>query len=279
MSKDYFKIAKEVAVEILTKKGKTISEKIFIVALIASLKKKLGKLDKRHTSKSRFRSETFRVIIKTKDWRNDIIQINDGKFSLTSWLKTLPETEVDSDYDWKNIGIEEAKFKTLNLLKKLDNYKFEELVKIVIEKNYPGFSAFTTSKTGDGGIDVKATMPSIMHEGKNIALFAQAKKFKGSVDSPHARTFIGSVNKFHINQKWEAFHALFVTTGKFTNGFIKDLKESDMTGVNFDYWDREKLTDKLFQYGLGMTFTINTEFWDDLDFKLIPKSLEIEKTI
>ena len=108
MSKDYYKTVKEAAIELLKKKGEPLSEKIFIIGLVALLKKKLGKEDRRHTSRSRFRSETFRFIINTKDWRNNIVQINNGKFSLTSWLKELPEHQVDSDYDWKNVEIGRA---------------------------------------------------------------------------------------------------------------------------------------------------------------------------
>ena len=69
---------------------------------------------------SKLREDIFKYVIETKEWKKEIVRINDGKFSLTKWLKDLPENQVDSDWDWKEIGIEEAKFKTLNLLKKLN---------------------------------------------------------------------------------------------------------------------------------------------------------------
>lgn len=273
MTKDYYKSVKELAVELLKKKGEPLSEKIFIVGLIASLKKVLGKDDKRHSSKIRFKSETFRLIVNTSDWRNDIVQINNGKYSLTCWLKELPDNQVDSDFDWKNIGIHEAKFKTLNLLKKLDPFKFEELVGKLIEECYPGFKSEVTKKTGDMGIDVRAYKESEVQKGKRQALFAQAKCFKGTVGRDQADKFVGAVKEFHNSENWEAFYALFVTTGKFAPDFRQKLKNSEEKGVNFISWDGAELVKILFSLGWGMTFSINTQFWDELDSKLIPKDL------
>lgn len=277
MNNEYYKIVTEAAIEKLKAYGKPMSEAEFTRSLVALLKKKHGKDDKRHSSKVRFRKETFKYVIETKEWKDNITPINEGKYSLTSWLKDLPDNQVDSDWDWKNIGMAEAKFRTLNLLKKLDPFKFEELVRVLIEALYDGFKAETTRKTGDMGIDVKAFKESNVHKGKRQAFFAQAKCFKGVVGRENADKFVGAVKEFHNSENWEVFYALFVTTGKLQDSFRQKLVNSEEKGVNFICWDGDELTDKLFQLGWGLSYSINTDFWNDLDSKLIPKEIDNEK--
>lgn len=77
MSDNYFEIVIEVAILKLKSANKPLSENEFTRSIVALLKKKLGKDDKRHSSKVRFRKEIFRYIIETSEWKKEIVQTND----------------------------------------------------------------------------------------------------------------------------------------------------------------------------------------------------------
>lgn len=192
-------------------------------------------------------------------------------------MKNLRKAQTDSDWNWNNVDIDTAQTKTLYLLKKIDPFKFEYLVKNMIEKLFNGFKAETTRKTGDMGIDVRAYKSSETQSGKRQALFAQAKRFKGTVSRDNADKFIGAVKEFHNEENWETFYAIFVTTGKLPESFKQKLKNSEEKGVNFISWDGKELVDKLFQLGWGVNFSIDIKFWDDLESALIPKEIDNEK--
>jgi len=85
------------------------------------------------------------------------------------------------------------------------------------------------------------------------------------------------VKEFHNKENWEVFYALFVTTGKLSGTFRQKFSNSEEKGVNFICWDGEELLDKLFQLGWGMNFSIDVDFWENLDPKLIPKKIDNEK--
>ncbi len=67
MDKEYFDLVTEAAIEKLSTVNRPLSENEFVRGLVALLKKKHGKDDTRHSSKVRFRKETFRQIINTQN--------------------------------------------------------------------------------------------------------------------------------------------------------------------------------------------------------------------
>jgi len=277
MDKEYFKIVIVTAIDKLNSSKKPLSESEFTRSLVALLKKKHGKNDTRHSSKIRFRKETFKFIIETQEWKDEIVLINNEKYALKSQLKDLPQVQTDSDWCWSEIHIEEAQQKTLNLLKKLDPFKFEELVKKLIEGYFIGFKAETTRKTGDMGIDVKAYKDSEIQKDKKQAMFAQAKCFKGTVTRDNADKFIGAVKEFHNKENWETFYGLFVTTGTLPDSFKQKLTNSEEKGLVFICWDGQELVKKLFQLGWGIKYSIHIDFWENLDSNLIHKEFDNEQ--
>jgi hypothetical protein len=270
MDVDYYKIVTITAVERLSQSKKPLSENEFTRGLVASLKKKHGKDDLRHSSKIRFRKEIFKYIVETPGWKNEIVQINNKKFALKSWVPDLPPSNTDPDFDWHNVPLEIAEEKVLKLLKKTNPFKLEELIAKMIERMY-GYKAEVTRKTGDMGIDVICYKDDFTTEGKKQAMYIQVKGFEGTVGRDNADKFIGAVKEYYKKEKWSKFDGLFITTGKFPPSFQTKLENSSETGINFFCWDGKKLVKNLIGLGWGINYSIDLNFWNDSDSTLIPK--------
>lgn len=268
MDKDYIKIVIEVAKEKLKLSNKPLSENEFTRSLVALLKKKHGKSDNRHSSKTRFRREVFKYLIETDDWKEEIIQTNDKRFALK--CMDLPASKTDLDWYWNNVDINTVRVKILNILKKIDPFKFEVLVGRMIEEIFD-YKAQVTSKTGDMGTDIIAFKDDVTQKEKKQAMFVQVKRFKKTVGREVADSFIGAVQEYYEKEKWSRFDGLIVTTGTFPDSFREKLKRSEKSGINFSCWDGKELTDRLIKLGWGINYSIDINFWNKFDSSLVPK--------
>ena len=271
MDEKYLKIVIETAIDRLESSDKPLSENEFTRGLVAYLKKKLGKDDIRHSSKVRFRKEIFKYVIETSDWKEKIVQINNKKYALKIWVKDLPATQTVSDWDWSDIDLETAKEKVLNVLKKMDAYKFEHLIKDMIEEMYD-YEAKVTQRSGDLGTDIIGYKDDPKQNDNKQVICAQVKRFKGTVGRGYADSFIGAVE---FEENWSSVEGLFVTTGHYPDSFYEKLKrKSKEKGVYFHCWDGKQLVENLINLGWGVNYSIDLNFWNNLDSAIVPKEIK-----
>lgn len=127
------------------------------------------------------------------------------------------------------------------LTQQLSPEGFERLVQRMVRES--GFVAVeVTGRTGDGGIDGKgiARINGFM----SFHVLFQCKRYKGSVGSSEIRDFRGAM-------VGRADKGLFITTGTFTTGAIKEATRDGAPPI--DLVDGDELAEKLKELSLGVT--------------------------
>jgi restriction system protein len=127
------------------------------------------------------------------------------------------------------------------LTQQLSPEGFERLVQRMLRES--GFVAVeVTGRTGDGGIDGKgiARINGFM----SFHVLFQCKRYKGSVGSSEIRDFRGAM-------VGRADKGLFITTGTFTTGAIKEATRDGAPPI--DLVDGDELAEKLKELSLGVT--------------------------
>jgi restriction system protein len=127
------------------------------------------------------------------------------------------------------------------LTQQLSPEGFERLVQRMLRES--GFVAVeVTGRTGDGGIDGKgiARINGFM----SFHVLFQCKRYKGSVGASEIRDFRGAM-------VGRADKGLFITTGTFTTGAIKEATRDGAPPI--DLVDGDELAEKLKELALGVT--------------------------
>ena len=203
-----------------------------------------------------------------------IYQTADKKYVLAQDSKHYEEQlKTELEWNWHDVSKNLAKKNILNILHKIDSSKFEYFVRDVVKKAFPDVSFEVTVSTGDMGIDIFGTRKDPTHRDRKEAICIQVKNFKGTVGRPEADKFVGAVQSI-INDKnnnFSKFEGLFITSGKFPKSFNEKLCSSSKTGVTFACWDGDELTEKILALGLGVKYSIDIDFWKDIDSKLLNK--------
>lgn len=99
-------------------------------------------------------------------------------------------------------------------------------------------------------------------------MLVQVKKFNGPVGREYANQFIGAVGDY-LKGDWSSFTGLFVTSGTFAKSFHEKLKRQEKTGVNYTCWDGLKLVRYILEHGIGIKYSVDSEFWNTLDPTLL----------
>lgn len=273
MDEQYKQAIIECAKAKLERAGKSLSADELSRGIVSLLKKNYGKEDPRHSSKSRFRSQSFKTVIETAEWRKAIKQ-NPNKKYLTAakFDETLDGLELNSIWNWQNETMEIATKHIALVLKKVNDYRFENLVKDVLQKMYPDYDFLVTKRTGDLGRDIVGECPDGHDMDRYKLIIVQAKRYSNSVSRPDADKFIGAVSSY-LKEEYKDISKLmpiFVTSGKFSKGFVEKLKESNSPGRTYRYWDGDELAKFMLQYGLGVKYSIDLDFWKEVDSTMFP---------
>lgn len=127
------------------------------------------------------------------------------------------------------------------LTQQLSPEGFERLVQRMLRES--GFVAVeVTGRTGDGGIDGKGI--ARIHGFMSFHVLFQCKRYKGSVGASEIRDFRGAM-------VGRADKGLFITTGTFTTGAIKEATRDGAPPI--DLVDGDELAEKLKELSLGVT--------------------------
>jgi restriction endonuclease Mrr len=274
MEENYSKSIIDCAIEKLTSAKKPLTELELTKGIVHLLKVKLGKDNPRHSSKGRFRRDSFKYIIGTTDWKESIAQLENKKFVLSQDYEIKSE-ELNTDAEWHWIDVSKtlAQKNILSILHKIDPTRFEYLVRDVVKKTFPDVSFEVTVSTGDMGIDIFGVRNDPCHKDKKEAICIQVKRFKGTVSRPDADKFIGAVSRL-INDNtnnFSKFEGYFISTGKFPKSFNEQLYASNKTGVTFASWDGEELSHRILSLGFGVKYSIDIDFWNDIDPTVVPR--------
>ncbi len=263
----------ESAKEKLKSAGKALSEPELLRGIVHLLKKNHGKDDRRHSSKGRFKSQSFKIVIETSDWKKAIKQLPDKKFiRAENYELEVDKLVIEEDWNWEKESKEKAVEKLITILKKVDEYKFEYLVKDVLLRFYPDYTFKVTKSSGDQGRDVIGESIDHHDSEKKKVIIVQVKRYSKSVSRPEADKFVGAIMSF-VNEKNSNVSKLipiFVTSGKYSKGFIQRLREASADGRGYLYWDGRELANKMINYGMGVKFSIDLEFWKEVDSSMLP---------
>lgn len=108
-------------------------------------------------------------------------------------------------YKKKNIS-KSMKYKTIEELKKMNPYAFEDYIAAIYKKL--GYSVIQTKKSGDGGKDIIIRKDGAVY-------YVECKRYEKAIDSKRMRDFIGAcvIDGDHIK-------GIYVTTSHFTKDAI-----------------------------------------------------------
>lgn len=274
MDKEYSKSIIEAGVKKLTVANKQLSEIELVRGIVHYLKEKLGKDDTRHSAKGRFRRDSFKYIIGTEDWKQSIALLENKKYVLAKDYEIQSDLlKTNTEWNWRDVNKGIAQKNILSILHKVDPFKFEVLVKDLVKKKYPDVVFDVTVKTGDGGIDIFGTKPDPTQKDKEEVICIQVKNFKKTVGRPEADRFIGAVQRIinDKNKNYSKFIGLFITSGKYPKSFNDTLQESCTTGCSFSSWDGDELIEQMLFYGMGVKYSIDLDFWENVDSAIIPR--------
>jgi len=225
---DYHELILRFAEQKLLKDGKPYLSESLLISGIVSLLKKIDKKDKRHTDKIRFKRNFFNELTQHYLWKEKIIKLANGKYILSNEHKNTSNMLNTNCYKWSNINYYEAVDSTLQILKEMDPYEFEDLLSKVLLFSYKNYSFSVSKKSGDGGIDIVGTREDIKNPDKLEVVFIQAKKFdkKEKVDISDAYEFLSTSRiklKNEYPNKVSKFEGLFITTACYGYSFEKVL--------------------------------------------------------
>ena len=144
--KDYLNNIIEAAITKLNDAQKPLSELEITAGIVHRLKKKLGEDDRRHSSKGRFRKDSFKEVVNSSEWKKSISQLSDKKFIRKEDEPKYAKPELANQWTWANISYEEAIEFKLNNLKNINPFKLEELVSRLLKLIYPDYDFSPTKK-------------------------------------------------------------------------------------------------------------------------------------
>jgi restriction system protein len=125
-------------------------------------------------------------------------------------------------------------------LLEMDPFKFESLVKLLLEEI--GYTnVVTTSPTNDKGVDVIANIQLGISSVREVV---QVKRHKGSINRVVLDQLRGSLHRF------DAVRGTIITTGHFSRGAQEAAFERGAAPITLI--DGEKVLDLLIEYGLGV---------------------------
>lgn len=272
IEEDYVLAVVSAAQKKLEKSQKPLSEIELVRGIVHILKKNLGKDDNRHTSKIRFKKTVFGEVTKSDYWKDSVTMNSENKFVLSKDY-TLVEIEgLENEFSYQGRNYEEAVSYTLRLLKKINEFKLEELCKEILKKLY-NYDFEVTKKSGDMGVDVVGTRPDRNNPGKEEKMYIQVKRYSKTVGREYADKFIGAVGTFMVNnpKQFSKIDALFISTGTYPDSFKKQLEDNSKTGLCFEAWDGKQLSEHLIKSGMGVKYSVDLDFWEKMDPTLVPK--------
>lgn len=151
---------------------------------------------------------------------------------------------------------EEARTRLRDYLLDMDAFKFEELIKLLLEEmGYDNVA--TTSPTNDKGVDVVGTIELGISAVREVI---QAKRHKGTINRPVLDQLRGSLHRF------DAVRGTIITTGRFSKGVEEAAFERGAAPITLI--DGEKLLDLLIEYEIGVTKR-QVEYWEFAAEKLV----------
>lgn len=272
MDKDYLNNIIEAAITKLKEAQKPLSDLEITAGIVHRLKKKLGEDDRRHSSKGRFRKDSFRDVVNSLEWKKNISQLSDKKFIRKEDEQKYAKPELEDRWTWANISYDKAIEFKLNNLKNIDPFKLEELVSKLLKFIYPEFDFSTTKKTGDNGIDVIGTR-QVTTKTKE-AIYVQVKGFDGTVGRKYADEFIGALNGVIKNKGYTRLTGLFITTGRYPLSFFEKLKEAQEKNIVYACWDGVELSRQMLKNGLGVKYSLDIDFWKEVDSTAVLESIK-----
>lgn len=149
----------------------------------------------------------------------------------------------------------EARKQLFDYLAKMDPYKFEHLVRILLEEM--GYTDIeVTPPSNDKGVDVVASIELGI---SSIREVVQVKRHTGSINRTVIDQLRGSLHRF------KAFRGTIITTGSFSAGAKNAALEQGVAPITLI--DGEKLLDLLIEYGIGVSKK-TVEYYEFDDSKL-----------
>jgi HJR/Mrr/RecB family endonuclease len=251
------------AITKLSSSKKPLSDLEITAGIVHNLKKSLGENDRRHTDKNRFRKDSFKIVINDPDWKKNIVQLSNKKYILKADEKIHSKKIESKNWNWKNIGYEDALQFKLNNLKEINPFKLEELVCTLLTQINPEFKFDVTKKTGDLGVDVIGKRK--ISTNKKEAIYVQVKRFNGTVSRDNADRFVGALSKEAEKHGYSRIKGLFVTTGSYSTTFIEKLKGEHDRTIKYEHWDGKELSRQMLKNGIGVKYSIDIDFWKDID--------------
>jgi HJR/Mrr/RecB family endonuclease len=263
MENNYKKQIIRAAIAKLGGSKKPLSELEITAGIVHNLKRTLGENDKRHTDKNRFRKDSFKNVVNDPKWKKNIVQLSNKKYILKTEEKIYSKKSASNNWNWKNIGYNEALQFKLNNLKEIDPFKLEELVSTLLTVINPEFEFSVTKKTGDKGVDVIGVRK--INANRKEAIYVQVKRFNGTVSRDNADKFVGALSNEAKKHGYSRIKGLFVTTGSYSTTFIEKLREEHDKIVKYEHWDGKELSRQMLKNGIGIKYSIDIDFWKDLD--------------
>jgi len=276
MEKEYSDEIILAAISKLKDANKPLSDLEITKGIIHRLKKKLGDDDERHSSIVRFRKNSFKGIINSLEWKKNILQIDNKKFILKEDENIHAKQKSEVAWTWENKSYEEAINFKLNNLKNINPFKLEELVARLLKFIYPDFNFLVTKKTGDKGIDVLGIQE--FSSSKKEAIYVQVKRFDGTVSRKDADGFIGALYGLIKKNSYTHLTGLFITTGKYSSTFGPKLKDAQEKNISYLWWDGVELSRQMLKNGLGIKYSLDVDFWKEVDSSAILESIKIKST-
>jgi restriction system protein len=135
---------------------------------------------------------------------------------------------------------DDARSRLQSYLLEMDAFKFEELVKLLLEEmGYENVT--TTSPTNDKGVDVVGTIELGISAVREVI---QVKRYKGTIGRPVLDQLRGSLHRFN------AVRGTIITTGRFSKGVEEAAFERGAAPITLI--DGEKLLDLLLKTEIGV---------------------------
>jgi restriction system protein len=135
---------------------------------------------------------------------------------------------------------DEARSQLRTYLLEMNSYKFEELVKLLLEEM--GYeNVITTSPTNDKGVDVVGTIELGISAVREVI---QVKRHRGTISRPVLDQLRGSLHRFN------AVRGTIITTGRFSKGVEVAAFETGAAPITLI--DGEKLLDLLLKNEIGV---------------------------
>jgi restriction system protein len=163
---------------------------------------------------------------KHTDWAPGLVVVSESQSNIRKMAKTLSD---------------EARAQLQDYLLDMDPFKFEELIKLLLEEmGYDNVE--TTAPTNDKGVDVVGDIELGISSVREVI---QVKRYRGSINRVILDQLRGSLHRFN------AVRGTIITTGRFSKGAQEAAFERGAAPVTLI--DGEKLLDLLMQNQIGVS--------------------------